>query len=492
MFCTNKKSLSTIIALPLIGYVALSSADARSELILENNCDYPVVFKVKGDDAGTSFNTEILPNQYYLAGEYINSNTFSHTTSDIRISFTSSKDMNKPLAGVQYLLNNGWIINNATFKRVSGDMEVEHRSLTTAYEKSWYSYTLSGNSNIPSFTISACSSALNLNGSDLEHVNRVLIFGDSLSDQGNIYKFSGGLIPKSTPYYNGMFSNGNVWAVQFENMLKRYGIIVNNYSVGGATVVLAPSWTPLGLPYNLEAEVKMYQLDKQSRSQGENKLAIFFIGANDYLKADKSMRKEEMDHAVNQVVGKIIAAIGDVDADNTLIVGLPNLSLTIESKDLGNQAVLSYMSNLHNTLLKQFATSESHVKFIDLDKMFQWMLEDPEGFNQTYHTRLDLKVIGQSCWQGGYFAANQSVYAKDQDAFYRALLMKNATSENNLEYINKVPLSADIKATIVASNSGQMCNDPWRYIFWDHIHPTYQIQKALYQYVINEMGVKGH
>ncbi|MDA0910916.1 MAG: SGNH/GDSL hydrolase family protein [Proteobacteria bacterium] len=490
MFRANKKSLSAVMALSLMGCTALSNADARSELILENNCPYPVTFKLDGDNAGSSFSTEVSPNQYLLAGRYTNSNTFSHTTSDIHISFAPSTDAKARSGSVQYLLNNGWTSNNATFKKLNGEIEVEHGNLAQDYQKSWHSYTLSGNYNIPSFTVSACSSALSIKGSALEHVNRVLIFGDSLSDQGNIYKFSGGLIPKSTPYHSGMFSNGNVWEVQLKNMIKPYGIEVSNYSVGGATVVLSPSWASQGLPYNLAAEVKMYQLDKQSWPQGENKLAIFFIGANDYLTADKLMSKEAMDHAVSQVVGKIISSIGEVGADNALIIGLPNLALTIESKELGNEAVLSYMSNLHNTLLKQFAASQSNVKFIGIDAMFESMLKDPEQFNKTYHTQLDPKVIGQSCWQGGYFATHLNAQSEGQDDFYRMLLMKNATGENNLEYINKVPLSADIKAAIMAASSGQMCNDPWRYAFWDHVHPTYQVQKALYQYVMHQIGVK--
>jgi phospholipase/lecithinase/hemolysin len=38
--------------------------------------------------------------------------------------------------------------------------------------------------------------------------SNLFVYGDSLSDLGNIYTVSGHTIPLSPPYYNGRFSNG--------------------------------------------------------------------------------------------------------------------------------------------------------------------------------------------------------------------------------------------------------------------------------------------
>ena len=38
--------------------------------------------------------------------------------------------------------------------------------------------------------------------------SNVFVYGDSLSDTGNIFTFSKGAIPPSPPYYHGRFSNG--------------------------------------------------------------------------------------------------------------------------------------------------------------------------------------------------------------------------------------------------------------------------------------------
>jgi phospholipase/lecithinase/hemolysin len=41
-------------------------------------------------------------------------------------------------------------------------------------------------------------------------IDAIYSFGDSLSDVGNIYATTGDTVP-GAPYFNGQFSNGNVW-----------------------------------------------------------------------------------------------------------------------------------------------------------------------------------------------------------------------------------------------------------------------------------------
>jgi len=45
--------------------------------------------------------------------------------------------------------------------------------------------------------------------------DRMHVFGDSLSDTGNVFLATGGAAPPSPPYYNGRFSDGPVWSEQF-------------------------------------------------------------------------------------------------------------------------------------------------------------------------------------------------------------------------------------------------------------------------------------
>ena len=49
--------------------------------------------------------------------------------------------------------------------------------------------------------------------------SNVFVYGDSLSDTGNIYTFSGHTIPQSPPYYMGRFSNGPLAVEYLANTL---------------------------------------------------------------------------------------------------------------------------------------------------------------------------------------------------------------------------------------------------------------------------------
>src|SRR5690606_31407064 len=68
---------------------------------------------------------------------------------------------------------------------------------------------------------------------------RLVVFGDSLSDNGNLYAVTGGTNPVSPPYYQGRFSNGPVFTELLGFNAGRYtaGAPVTgsvNYAFGGA------------------------------------------------------------------------------------------------------------------------------------------------------------------------------------------------------------------------------------------------------------------
>ncbi|AHF97654.1 hypothetical protein DESACE_00300 [Desulfurella acetivorans A63] len=59
------------------------------------------------------------------------------------------------------------------------------------------------------------------------------VFGDSLSDNGNIPRLTGVLLPPA-PYYQNKFSNGPVWAEDFPRIAHFKFKPSNDYAVGGA------------------------------------------------------------------------------------------------------------------------------------------------------------------------------------------------------------------------------------------------------------------
>ncbi len=68
--------------------------------------------------------------------------------------------------------------------------------------------------------------------------SNVFVYGDSLSDLGNIYAVTGGTIPQSPPYYMGRFSNGPLAAEYLANTLHTP---LTSFAWGGATTGIGNS-----------------------------------------------------------------------------------------------------------------------------------------------------------------------------------------------------------------------------------------------------------
>ncbi|WP_395166776.1 SGNH/GDSL hydrolase family protein [Francisella salimarina] len=482
------RKLSLVFLTLTTSLTELCYADARSQIIIENNCSVPISFSVSpGNSTGNAINNQVLDtNQYINVGQYTN-NKFVDYNSVIDINFHSENLQYN--GSIQYNLKNGWTINSANFDNLNGDIAIEHQN--NDFDYSWHSYTTTLKYRIPIFTISACPKFTSPQNSKLKDIERILIFGDSLSDTGNLYGYTNGIIPRSTPYYRGMFSNGSVWTTMLSGTLENK-IPISNYAVGGATAVFEPSWTDLGLPYTIGTELQAYSLDDGAHDTAKN-LAIFFIGANDYLTISANQDPNSLKNIATEVTDKIIAAIKTVNAQKTLVIGLPNLGLTPESKNIGNQNLLKEISSLHNQILKQFAEDQTNIEFVDMNPIFEMLVNDTDSFNKKYHTSINPNKTNQSCWSGGYFSYNPD--GQNPKDFYENLLRSNSKpvllqeSENissgELD-MSKIPLTPDITSAILAAETGKLCDNPQEYIFWDGVHPTYQVHKALFEYIANE------
>lgn len=267
-----------------------------------------------------------------------------------------------------------------------------------------------------------------------------------------------------------MFSNGSVWTTMLSGSLENK-IPISNYAVGGATAVFEPSWTDLGLPYTIGTELQAYSLDDGAHDTAKN-LAIFFIGANDYLTIAANQDPNSLKNIATEVTDKIIAAIKTVNAQKTLVIGLPNLGLTPESKNIGNQNLLKEVSSLHNQILKQFAEDQNNIEFVDMNAIFEMLVNDTDNFNKKYHTSINPSKTNQSYWSGGYFSYNPDDLNSKE--FYENLLRDNPKpvllqeSENissgELD-MGKIPLTPDITSAILAAETGKLCDNPQEYIF---------------------------
>ncbi len=143
----------------------------------------------------------------------------------------------------------------------------------------------------------------------------MFVFGDSLSDPGNLFKLIGQPPP---PYWNGRFSNGPVWAEQIVGPLGIDPANVTNVAVGGSTTtdILTLQVCPV-----------VTAAQGQLPSGG---LYVYWGGANDLLDL-LSNPSGNPQLVIGTAMAQTAAAVQKLvlaGAKNILVLNLPDLSKT--------------------------------------------------------------------------------------------------------------------------------------------------------------------
>ena len=156
----------------------------------------------------------------------------------------------------------------------------------------------------------------------------VIVYGDSLSDNGNLYAASQSLIPggepPSPPYYMGRFSNGPVAAEQLAGLL---GSPLLDFAFGGATTGVGNqldggSQTTLGGAH-IPGMLTELALFPPPAALTPTSLFVVWGGGNDY----------ELGESVTVAIADIDAIVAQLQAlgaTHILVPGLPDLGLTPE------------------------------------------------------------------------------------------------------------------------------------------------------------------
>lgn len=107
--------------------------------------------------------------------------------------------------------------------------------------------------------------------------DEIVVFGDSLSDNGNLVFIEDQPLPDPELYYQGRFSNGPVW-VEYLADPQRLNAPLTDRALGGAK-------TDGFVPPGLIQQVIAYKATADA-SPSPNALFIIWIGGNDYFNGD--------------------------------------------------------------------------------------------------------------------------------------------------------------------------------------------------------------
>lgn len=197
------------------------------------------------------------------------------------------------------------------------------------------------------------------------------VFGDSLSDNGNIPRLTGVLYPPSPPYSGYRFSNGPVWAEYLPSLTGLGFKASNDYAVGGA---LSGPLTVGGVTYNnfinfsdpafpaLPNELQEIQsFASKGGHFGPSDVVGIWIGGNNYfmtealVAADPAQATQLITQNVTTVLQQTAQAIENVASlgarqiilQNLVPFGLvPTVDNTPQQRALGDAIIAAHNAGL--------------------------------------------------------------------------------------------------------------------------------------------------
>lgn len=295
-------------------------------------------------------------------------------------------------------------------------------------------------------------------------IDKVVIFGDSLSDNGNIYSLTSKahkvfpsvpVIPKSPIYYEGRFSNGPVWV---DDLALALNVPLDDYAYGGAWAEPLLD-SKLNVPFNIAMQVSYYLVMAVADFHKKDHLFIIWAGGNDYV-----MGRADADYATTNTVASIetqIEWLTYYGAKNILIMNLPDFSVVPEVQDEGSARIqeVQTLVRMHNEKLLAMVTDEQ-AKYPDAKIMYG---DITTYFDDAYyhHEKYNIKNITTPCYPGKYML--QSL-ANNQEI--------TALKEQKIDVMQSPSLRTAYLTAKLADSGTEICEKPDEYMFWDQIHPT--------------------
>lgn len=226
--------------------------------------------------------------------------------------------------------------------------------------------------------------------------DRLVVFGDSLSDNGNLFGFTGGTQPPAAFYWQGRFSNGRVFTELLGFDATGFGTTAGsvNYAFGGARTDAAMS------PPGMQVQLQAYLANGGTFGSGD--LVSVLGGANNIFQALGTISTTPMADplgyltlesidAANEITG-LVNAIAGAGAGTVLVSNLPSLAATPQFRGGPAQNLAGGATSTFNAALRQglfaaaAANTSSNIILVDLETASAFFAANPGLFGVTNAT----------------------------------------------------------------------------------------------------------
>jgi outer membrane lipase/esterase len=244
----------------------------------------------------------------------------------------------------------------------------------------------------------------------------MVVFGDSLSDNGNAFAASRHAEPPSPPYFDGRFSNGPVWVERFA---QTFGLEMKPAADGGRNYAVGGAKTGSGVD-SLKNQVSTFLVLHSLDGLRQDDLFVVFGGGNDLSDAVGSPDAASIIAEAAGNIRDIVEDLAHRGAVNFLVPNLPNKGLSPAARRRGTTQEEQALSTAFNMALSA-------------------VLDDVSS-------RLSVNII-----RVNLFDLAQNVVAMPA-AFGFAIVIDPCLAESSAGFA--------------------VCEAPDSHVFWDAIHPT--------------------
>jgi outer membrane lipase/esterase len=250
----------------------------------------------------------------------------------------------------------------------------------------------------------------------------LVVFGDSLSDDGNnaaaglfdaSQVITGNTYIPSNTYFSGVYSNGPVWASDFAAMiglpLAPSALGGTDFAFGGATTG-TPGPGPGGFPFSLIAQSNQY-LGATSNHASPNGLYVIAGGGNDARDAlakiggganiPATILATATSFAAN--VGTIVDALQAAGALHIVVWDAPNVGLAPAVVAAGGADLATFLTASMNSALAARLAGEAGVTTFDLFGLGTQIAANPALFGFSDISNACGAIVGANCNQYAYW-----------------------------------------------------------------------------------------
>ena len=274
--------------------------------------------------------------------------------------------------------------------------------------------------------------------------SRLIVFGDSLSDTGNILKETG-LVPVA-PYFDGRFSNGENW---IDVLARHYGLEARPSYIGGTNYAQGASTTSAGLTNysgiplgpNVRQQVELYR-----GTPDGTELFVVWGGAKDVF----DLLDGDCAATPARIADNVFAAVTALYARGGrqfLVPNLPDIGLAPRYRGRSRETLATQLSHdVNAALAARLDTIESFpgitVYRLDIETLFAATVANPPP---------GITNVTDAAWNGsyiGFLGGGELVPNPDTYIFWdfvhlsrdgHALIAQAAIDKINSELVTPTP-----------------------------------------------------